>query len=253
VAVVYDGGNLLPLDYDPETVLIQLWKNGLRRRAIRASEILGIRRRRTASHYEWGVVRGFDQNSRIVVTTSVGRRVEIVDPPARSFNYFPATMVDEFRAQWYGGFLDAFNEPSLWERSQKSPDQSYRFTWLRTFDHPVVIRIDVRPDGICELTGKVGLGSGGYDPGMLIRNDTRPLTKQQSEWFLNEVALKFWTAPQVQAKPGGVDGSQWIIEGVENGRYQVEDRWSPDTGPIRELGLAMIGLADLGIPNEKIY
>ncbi len=253
VAVVYDGGNLLPLDYDPETVLIELWKNGLRVRAIRASEVVGMAQRRTASHYEWGVVRGFDENSRIIVTTRAGKRVEVADPPEPSFNYFPAAMVDQFRAQWYARFLDAYREPSLWERSKKSLDKSYRFTWLRTFHHPVVIRVDVRPDGICELTAKVGLGSGGYDPGMLIQNDTRPLTKQQSESFLNRIASRFWNAPKEDTKPGGLDGSQWIIEGVENGRYQVEDRWSPDTGPIRELGLEMIGLAGLRIQSEEIY
>jgi hypothetical protein len=251
--VVYDGGKLLPLEYDPETVLIQLWKNGLMVRAIHASEVVGVRQRRSASHYEWGVVRGFDQNDEILVTSSVGKRIEIANPPETSFRYFPPTMVDQFRAQWYGTFLDAYNEPSLWERPKNTPDPSYRFTWLRTFDHPVVIRVDVRSDGICVLTVKVGLGSGGYDPGMLIQNDTRPLTKQQSEWFLNRVAFKFWNLPKEDTNRIGDDGAQWIFEGAANGRYQVEDRWSPATGPIRELGLEMIGLAGLRIPNEQIY
>jgi hypothetical protein len=253
VAVGYDGGNLLPLDYDPETVVIQLWKNGLMVRAVRAGEVVGVRQRRSASHYEWGVMRGFDQNDQIIVTTSGGKRVEIANPPEPSLNYFPAIMVDQFRAQWYGRFLDAYKEPSLWERSKNTLDQSYRFTWLRTFHHPVVIRVDVRPDGICVLTAKVGLGSGGYDPGMVIQNDTRPLTKQQSEWFLNRIALKFWNVPKEDTKPGGMDGSQWIIEGVQSGRYQFEDRWSPQAGPIREIGLEMIGLANLRIPAEEIY
>jgi hypothetical protein len=255
VAVVYDGGKLLPLDYDPETVLIQLWKNGRMVRAIHACEVKGIRHRRIASHYEWGIVRGFDQNERIRVTTSAGKKVEIEDPPEPAYNYFPTTMVDKFRAQWYGGFLNAFEEPSLWELSTQNPTQAYRFTWLRTFHHPVVVRIDVRADGICELTAKVGLGAGGYDPGMLIRNERRPLTRQQSEWFLNEVVRqKFWNLPDEESRPGGMDGSQWIIEGVKNGRYQIQDRWSPRAGPIHDLGLAMIfGLADLSIPKDEIY
>lgn len=254
VAVVRDGGSLLPLNYDPETVLIQLWKNGRMVRAVRAGEVSGIRQRRIGSTYEWGVVRGFDQNNRIIVTTSAGKSVPIADPREPSYNYFPSSAVDSFRAQWYGAFLSAFSEPSLWDRSKKSPDQSYRFTWLRTFHHPVVVRIEVRPDGICELTAKVGLGSGGYDPGMLIRNETRPLTKEQSEWFLNQVLLKFWKAPKEGSARSGEDGAQWIIEGVKDGRYKIEDWWSPDAGPIHELGLSMaIGLADMKIPNQEIY
>jgi hypothetical protein len=59
--------------------------------------------------------------------------------------------------------------------------------------------------------------------------------------------------PKESTKQGGTDGSQWIIEGVENGRYRVDDRWSPDAGPIRELGLGMIDLAGLRIPKEEIY
>jgi hypothetical protein len=252
VAVVYDG-RLLPLDYDPETVLIQLWKHGLMVRAIRASEVNGVRQRRSGSYFEWGVVRGFDQNEQIIVTSSSGKRVEIAKLTEPSFHFFPPTMVDQFRAQWYGRFLDAYKEAPLWDRTNNTLDQSYRFTWLRTFHHPVVVRIHVRPDGICELTVKMGLGSGGYDPGMLIQNDTRLLSKQQSESFLNSVASRFWSAPKEDTKPGGLDGSRWIIEGVANGRYQLEDRWSPDTGPIRELGLEMIGLAGLKIPKEEIY
>ena len=253
VAVVYDGGNYLPLNYDPETVLIQLWKNGLLVRKIRAKEIGGLRQRRSESHYEWGVVRGFDQNDEIIVSTSAGKRVKIADPPVPSYNYFPASAVDEFKAQWYGRFLDAFKEPSLWELSKKTQGQFYRFTWLRSFHHPVVVRIEVRPDGICELTVKVGLGSGGYDPGMLIQNDSRPLTKQQSQWFLNWVDSRFWNTPAEANDHPGDDGAQWIIEGVENGRYRIEDRWSPKSGSIRELGLAMTGLAGLEIRDEEIY
>jgi hypothetical protein len=252
--VVQDGGTLLPLDYDPDTVLIQLWKNGRMVRAIRAREVAGIRQRRTASHYEWGIVNGFDQNDQIVVTTNAGERVQIADPPQPSYNYFPVTEVDEFRTQWYGTFLKAFDEPSLWERSMNGPAQAYRFTWLRTFHHPVVIRIEVRSNGICELTIKVGLGSGGYDPGKLIRNETSPLTKEQSEWFLNQVNLKLWNEPHERDTPSGDDGAQWIIEGVKNGQYRIEDRWSPAAGPIHDLGISMaIGLAGLKIPKEEIY
>jgi len=253
VAVASDSGKLLPLDYDPATVLIQLWKNGLMVRAIRANELNGVRQRRRASYFEWGVVRGFDQNEQIIVTSSSGKRVEIAKSTQPSFHYFPATMVDQFRAQWYGRFLDAYREEPLWERTKNTLDQTYRFTWLRTFDHPIVIRIHVSPDGICELTVKVGLGSGGYDPGMLIQNETRPLTKQESESFLNRIASTFWNTPKEDTKPGGLDGSQWVIEGVENGRYQIEDRWSPKSGPIRELGLEMIGLAGLKMPKDEIY
>ena len=89
---------------------------------------------------------------------------------------------------------------------------------------------------------------------MMTRNETRPLTRTQSEWFLGLVTNKFWNAQAKAEKDAGLDGSQWIIEGIQNGRYHIEDKWSPETGPIRDLGLAMVlGLADLKIPKEEIY
>lgn len=253
VAVSYDGGSLLPLDYDPETVLVQLWKNGRMVRAIHASEVAGIRLRRRASHYEWGFPRGFDQNLRIIVATRTGKRLRIADPPIPSFNFFPPATIDSFRAQWYGNFLDAMQEPSLWARSTQTRNPSYRFLWLRSFHHPVVIRLEVQPDHICALTVKVGLGSGGFDPGMLIQNDTRVLTKEQSDALLVHLTAAFWSAPQEGPSTGGTDGAQWIIEGIDSGRYHLADRWSPSTGPIRDLGMELIRLASLQIPANELY
>ena len=89
---------------------------------------------------------------------------------------------------------------------------------------------------------------------MLIQNETRPLTKEQSEWFLNQAVLKFWNEPHERDEHGGNDGSQWIIEGVKDGQYRIEDKWSPEAGPIHELGMAMvIGLAGLKVPQKEIY
>jgi hypothetical protein len=65
--------------------------------------------------------------------------------------YFPP----DFPANWYTQHLTAFNESSLWESSQTQKTQSYRFLWLRTFHHPIVVRIDVNVDGTSLLTTKM--------------------------------------------------------------------------------------------------
>ncbi|HXQ97339.1 MAG TPA: hypothetical protein VN774_02765, partial [Candidatus Limnocylindrales bacterium] len=59
---------------------------------------------------------------------------------------------------WYSGQLKALKEPSLWELSQKSKQQVYRFLWLRTFDHPVAIRVEILPDGSSILTVRMADG-----------------------------------------------------------------------------------------------
>lgn len=106
------------------------------------------------------------------------------------------------------GTAQALEEPSLGESSKTQKTESYRFLWLRTFHHPVAIRIDVNADGTSRLTKKISSGAGGYAPGKLIENDTMALTKEQADWFLREIeGNKFWQLPSIQETPGGCDGS----------------------------------------------
>ena len=52
----------------------------------------------------------------------------------------------------------------------------------------------------------------------------------------------------------GVDGAQWIIEGVRNGTYHVVDRWSPREGQVRALGLFMVTeLAKMKFAADELY
>jgi hypothetical protein len=44
------------------------------------------------------------------------------------------------------------------------------------------------------------------------------------------------------------------LEGVKDGHYKVVVRTSPDKGPVREIGLAiLVRLADLKIPHDELY
>ena len=163
---------------------------------------------------------------------------------------------DLFKAEWYSTYLKALSEPSLQQLVSNPSSESYRFVWLRTFHHPVVVRLDIRPDGVGELTTKVSNGSGGYTPGQIIQNLSRPLTREQTNMFLARLGKdKFWELPGYEnSGRGGEDGSQWIIEGMKDGKYHVVDRWTPSEGPVRELGLTLaVGLAELKIPKDDLY
>jgi hypothetical protein len=162
---------------------------------------------------------------------------------------------DEFRATWYTEQLKALDEPSLWSLSETQKEQSYRFLWLRSFHHPVAIRVDVQADGTSRLTTKMGSGAGGYKPGHLVQNDSSVLTKKQTDLFLGRIEeYTFWKLAAEDEPQGGTDGAQWIIEGAKGGKYHVVDRWSPRDGPVRALGLLMLqDLAKLKIPNKEMY
>ncbi len=46
-----------------------------------------------------------------------------------------------------------------------------------------------------------------------------------------------------------MDGSQWVLEGVRDGRYHVVDRWSPESGLYRETCLILLRFSEIGVDN----
>jgi hypothetical protein len=176
--------------------------------------------------------------------------------------YFPKGVLEDnaqgdlFRSQWYSNHLKALEEPSLFQMAKGSSAESYRFVWLRTFDHPVIVRVDIETDRNGEITTKLSSGAGGYEPGKLIENTTRPLTQRQTEKFLATIQrLQFWELPTHDTpNTVGCDGAQWIIEGIKDGKYHVVDRWTPGKGAVHDLGLSFVfGLAQMKIPKDQLY
>lgn len=126
--------------------------------------------------------------------------------------YFP---VEVPGSDWYSKHLAAMREPSLWDLSRQDfGAEVYRFLWLRSFHHPISVRLTVRKDGTGLLTSKETDGKGGYHPGKLIRNLTATLSKQQTDRFRDR-AERLWKLPANQPAAVGVDGAQWIVEAAK--------------------------------------
>jgi len=161
--------------------------------------------------------------------------------------------VDKTKAHWYTDQLKALDEPSLLEETKESSLESYRFLWLRTFHHPVAVRLDIKGDGSGRLTIKIANGAGGYKPGK-IENTAHSMEREQIEKFLGQVKnLGFWDLPSYDTTMG-FDGSEWIIEGARDGKYHVANRWTPDKGPVHRLGMTLaMTLANLKIPKNELY
>ncbi len=174
--------------------------------------------------------------------------------------YFPkgalseSDQADSFKARWYSDQLRALEEPSLIEEAKDPSLQSYRFLWLRTFHHPVVVRLDITADGTGKLTVKIADGAGGYKPGKLIKNTSSSVATEETNRFLEQIKnAGFWELSSYE-KTSGCDGAEWIIEGVKDGKYHVVNRWSPRNGPVRDLGMRLaFDLAHLKIPKDELY
>ena len=140
---------------------------------------------------------------------------------------------------WFSRYLSRMQEPVLW-KSNSEKEEIYRFLWLRTFRSPVCIRINISSDSSATVTTKVTNGAGGYLPGELIQNSTVRLSENQKSNFLDTVNKnRFWTLEN--GKHSGLDGSQWVIEGLKNDEYHVTHIWSPEpNNNIREIGMLML-------------
>jgi hypothetical protein len=168
--------------------------------------------------------------------------------------YFPAeTFADEsgrndaFVRGWYSEQLRAMGEPSL---SCGSPGRVYRFTWLRTFHHPIAVRVTDfgrrgRLDAI-ELDG-----AGGYEPGRPLRR-RRFLLGAKTMVELRDAMASAWDIAATEPSSGR-DGAEWIIELVDEERHHSIIRWSPERGPVRELGLHLLHASGWKFHEYEVY
>ncbi len=162
----------------------------------------------------------------------------------------PEPVIDDFEADWYGEALRGFDEPSLYQLSltPEGAVQGLRFTWLRSFRDPIVVRIDRLTDGSAHLTA--GQNARGRKAGSQTRRLKRRLTSDEVR-ELDAVLIRA-SLPDQPPKlcERGADGATWIIESVDPSTgYSYWNRWTPRDGPVREVGLHLLGLTGWEITN----
>jgi hypothetical protein len=177
---------------------------------------------------------------------------------------------DQFAANYYGTWLSFFKESSLLkETSEGATKETYRFLWLRTFHHAIVIRMDVAKDGTGNLVTKVASGEAGFGTRnqKILEDTSRQLSRMETQSLLRNLnGAGFWSIQGGEAAEiTGNDGSEWVIEGEKDGHYHVVARWSPCSAYRQLLSLyhrrqiCWIGrawasdLARLNIPNNEVY
>jgi hypothetical protein len=167
--------------------------------------------------------------------------------------FFPPTF-DRFRSEWYGKHLVAMDEPSLFELAA-SGGSALRFLWLRTFHHPIAVRLH-RSEGIVKLVALRLTGQGGYEPGTIDVRIERDV--DEADWIRVEAALDAARFDDPAPEVGlGADGAQWIVERARGGEYRMLDRWSPDVagphGDFRHACETFLRLVGEGFVSEDIY
>lgn len=187
-----------------------------------------------------------------------GKSKEFIATSASS--YFPRGLLsqnewsDQFRTEWYSKHLRAMKEPPL-AFPDEQVRESYRFVWLRSFHHPVAVRLwKTETDQF--ITVNELSGAGGYEPGSSILKTQRRLSQDEWDGFRRVLEYScYWEQPTDDPKDAGFDGARWLLEGSREGRYHAVDRWTPTSGSFREACLYMLKLSRLKIDTktEPLY
>jgi len=157
---------------------------------------------------------------------------------------------------WYGEQLRALGERGLCSAGD-SVAERYRFTWIPSF-HPSAVVLLERDGSQARLVAKLLSGAGGYEPGTVVRDTVIALSASEWRMLTRRIrATDLWSVPQLEppSTAVGLDGSQWILEGVRGGRYNVADRWSPrPDGPyVRHRAVGELLLQQSGlVPSELV-
>lgn len=158
-----------------------------------------------------------------------------------------ANAVRAYANPYFSRILFILNEPVL--KDYRGQKEVYRFSWLRSFSQPVVIRVEKHVENI-RLYAKVSIGNSGYDPGK-IRFDTAIIVRQEHIDTINSrlSSAGFWSLGAQSQNEIGLDGAEWIVEVYKDNRYHVVARWMPLKGnSFRQIGEYFISIS--GIRNE---
>ena len=140
---------------------------------------------------------------------------------------------------------------SLIELKSDPVKEGYRFTWLRTFHHPVVITVTI-DDQQGRLSLQESSGAGGYDFGELIADKNISLTNEEINRLRKTIHDNpFWN--EDISRDFGFDGAVWVIEVKRPDAYYRDSQWSPQAGSIRNIGMCLLELSGYEIAPNEIY
>ena len=157
---------------------------------------------------------------------------------------------DDSVMEWYSEYLFGMKEPLLFNR--KIDNEIFRFTWLRSFHEPVVIRIS-ETEQKYKLNWKTLKLDENYKPIEIIINESKNITKKEWENF-NELVKKadFWNM-EFGRYSMDTDGSEWILEGVNSENYRAVSVFYPEKGDFYNACDYLISLTNLKISEMDKY
>jgi hypothetical protein len=157
-------------------------------------------------------------------------------------DYFPPQTFTgrggEFEVHWFSRELYALEEKPLW-RSAPEDEHIYRITVLPAFTGPESVTLAILSDG----TGQIQFRAVDRQSQRLSLDKLHTINPQQAADFTSKLnQIQFWQL-QTELQQFGCDGADWILEGVENGKYHIVFRWCPGKTPFGEAARKLFELS----------
>jgi len=168
-----------------------------------------------------------------------------------SFSQSTFSEIKEFSQRWYSKHLKAMKEVPIYNSQKASERFVFRLLWLRSFHHPVCVKVEKNGYSPAVLVGNELSGKGGYGPGELVV-DRKTEMSAKSYDQLRELlkSAKFAEQPIDQDKTNVDDGAMWIFEMSDKGQYHIVNSFGD--GAIRDIGIYLLKEAQL-LPGKHVY
>jgi hypothetical protein len=149
-------------------------------------------------------------------------------------DFFPDGTFNQFATEkWYGPYLYALDEPSLYRLSKKPSVCVYRITCFPPFAAYFALTLYVQPDGSgrLELRKKAQITTtvdgGGYAPGPTIRRATFLISQGAVRRFQQSLeSIHFWRLNTSRSELM-LDANTFLYEAACGGRYHVVEVTDP--------------------------
>lgn len=147
--------------------------------------------------------------------------------------------------------LSDLKENCLYSRDIQPNTTIYRFTWLRSFHHPIAIRIEKIENQIM-LYWKIGKGAGGYEPKGLKKSRKKKLNSR--EWVEFE---RFIKESDFDSLPNEkyilmTDGATWTLERKKFESFKAHNTNWPGQ-EIKEACLYLLNLTNIKVKDADKY
>lgn len=169
-----------------------------------------------------------------------------------SGHYFPSSGKQEPDAimdEWFAKALAAMKEPSLLCATDVIV---YRFLWLRTFHHPISVRVTDDGKHISMVAIELD-GQGGYSFGVQSRHRASEISREQFNALTKDFSPTDFGKLPTRQGDAGLDGAEWIFEVSDHGKYHVVERWSPRNDALVDFGLRFLKLTGWTFNQHEIY